>query len=214
MRKTVIYVILALVFLLITFNKTEKFTDTNTNTSINLVEYDMYQIKDAIDKVAYNEYINAINKIKKDHIKIIIDAFNTSLKEKSIQEQKKVFESNSFIQSIFTNEKLELSDNFKQSLFIELSEAQLLNRNIEMVPLRLYAIDKIVSRQSIKKISENLQKIQLKKINSFFISFLLKYYDITQPLHAKNEEILRFDKGTPSFEEINSMIKKSNLFFD
>jgi hypothetical protein len=83
-----------------------------------------------------------------------------------------------------------------------------------MVPLRLYSSDNIVSKDNIKKISENLQNIQLKKINSFFISFLLKYYDITQPLHAKNEKILRFNKDTPSFEEINSMIQKSNLFFD
>lgn len=209
MKKTIIYTILALVFLLITFNKTEKFTNTN----ISLVDYDMYQIKEAIDKVAYNEYLNAINNIGENYIKIIIDAFNTSLKEKSIQEQKKVFESNSFIQAIFTNKTLNLSDNFKQSLFIELSEAQLLNRNINMVPLRLYSSDNIVSKNNITKISENLQNIQLKKINSFFILFLLKYYDITQPLHIKNEKILRFDKGTPSFEEINSMIIKSNLFF-
>ena len=210
MKKTIIYIILAIVLIIITFNKTERFT----NTKISLVEHDMYQIKDAIDKVAYKEYLNAINIIGENYIKIIIDAFNKSLKEKSIQDQKKVFESNSFIQAIFKNEKIGLSDNFKQSLFMELSEAQLLNRNINMVPLRLFSSDKIVSKESIKKISENLQNLQLKKINSFFISFLLKYYDITQPLHLKNETILRFENGIPTFKEINSMIEKSNLFFD
>jgi hypothetical protein len=66
----------------------------------------------------------------------------------------------------------------------------------------------------MKKISDNIQNIELKKITTFFVLYLLKYYDITQPQHNKNEKILRFEKDTPTHEEINSLIKKSNLFFD
>lgn len=210
MKKITLIVILCIVLLSVLCNKKELFS----NTTINLVEHDMYQIKDSIDKIAYNEYINAVNKIGENYIKIIIDTFNKSVEQKTIQEQKTAFESNSFIQAIFTNEQLGLSDNFKQSLFIELSEAHFFNRNINMVPLRLYATDKITSKENMKKISDNIQNIQLKKITTFFILYLLKYYDITKPKHNQNDKILRFEKDTPTHEEINSLIKKSNLFFD
>ena len=174
----------------------------------------MYQIKDSIDKVAFKEYLDAIDKIGENYIKIIIDTFKKSLDKNNMKEQKASFESNSFIQAIFTNEKLALTDNFKQSLFMELSEAHLLNRNINMVPLRLFATDKIISKDGMNKITDNLQNIQLKKITTFFILYLLKYYDMTQPQHNKNDKILRFEKDSPSHEEINLLITKSNLFFD
>ena len=175
----------------------------------------MYQIKDAIDQVAYKEYYDALNKIGENNIKIIIDTYKESIKKDSMQEQKNTFESNIFIKSIFKNENLGLSDNFRQSLFIELSEANLLDRNIYMIPLRLYASDKIVSKENMEKIIEKLNNIELKKITSFFILYLLKYYDISQPNHNKNEKILRFVKETPTYEEINSLIKKkSTIFFN
>jgi len=210
MKKITLIIIFCIVLLSVLCNKKELFS----NTTINLVEHDMYQIKDSINKIAYDEYINAVNKIGESYIKIIIDTFNKSIEQKTIQEQKTAFESNSFIQAIFTNETLNLTNNFKQSLFMELSEAHLLNRNINMVPLRLYATDKITSQENMKKISDNIQNIQLKKITTFFILYLLKYYDITEPLHNQNDKILRFDKDTPTHEKINSLIKTSNLFFD
>ena len=175
----------------------------------------MYQIKDAIDKVAYNEYYHALEKIGENNIKIIIDTFKESIKKDSMQEQKKNFESNIFIITIFTNEEIGLSDNFKQSLFIELSEANLLDRNINMIPLRLYASEKIVSKENMEKIINKLNNIELKKITSFFILYLLKYYDISQPNHKENEKILRFTKETPTLNEINELIKKRpSVFFN
>ena len=211
MKKIVLIVIFCIVLLAIFCNKTELFT----NTTINLIDHDMYQIKDAIDQVAYKEYYDALNKIGENNIKIIIDTYKESIKKDSMQEQKNTFESNIFIKSIFKNEKLGLSDNFRQSLFIELSEANLLDRNINMIPLRLYASDKIVSKENMEKIIEKLNNIELKKITSFFILYLLKYYDISQPNHNKNEKILRFVKETPTYEEINSLIKKkSTIFFN
>jgi hypothetical protein len=210
MKKIIIIVIFCIVLLSVLCNKTELFA----NTTINLVDHDMYQIKDSIDKVAFKEYLDAIDKIGENYIKIIIDTFKKSLDKNNMKEQKASFESNSFIQAIFTNEKLALTDNFKQSLFMELSEAHLLNRNINMVPLRLFATDKIISKDGMNKITDNLQNIQLKKITTFFILYLLKYYDMTQPQHNKNDKILRFEKDSPSHEEINLLITKSNLFFD
>ena len=61
----------------------------------------MYQIKDSIDKVAFKEYLDAIDKIGENYIKIIIDTFKKSLDKNNMKEQKASFESNSFIQAIF-----------------------------------------------------------------------------------------------------------------
>ena len=215
MKKTIIFIIFGIILLFITCNKNELFA----NTTFSLVEHDMYQIKDAIDKVAYLQYIDAVKKIGENYVKIIIDAFKksvekNSMKENSMEEQKKLFESNSFIRAIFTNEKIDLSDNFKQSLFMELNEAHILNRNIDMVPLRLYSTEKIISKEGMKKLTENLQNLELKKISNFFVLYLLKYYDISKPPHNKNEKILRFESSTPTHDEINSIIKTSKLFFN
>ena len=211
MKTSTIIIFCIVLFAVFCNKKKELFANSS---SIVLSEHDMYQIKDAIDNVAYKEYLDAINKIGENYIKIIIDAFNKSLKETSIEEQRKLFESNSFIQVIFTDEKLGLDNNYKQSLFMELSEARLLNRNIKMVPLRLYSNSKIISKENLQKITENIQNIQLKKITKFFILYLLKYYDISKPQHNKNDKILRFENSLPSFKEFNSLISKSNLFFN
>lgn len=211
MKISTIIIFCIVLFAVFCNKKKELFTNS---TKIELSEHDMYQIKDAIDKVAYKEYLEAINKIGENYIKIIIDAFNKSLKNNNIEEQRKLFESDSFIQVIFNDEKLGLSDHIKQSLFMELSEARLLNRNIKMVPLRLYSNSKIISKENLQKITENIQNIQLKKITKFFISYLLKYYDISKPRHNKNEKILRFENTLPSYKEFNALISKSNLFFD
>ena len=211
MKTSTIIIFCIVLFAVFCNKKKELFANSS---SIVLSEHDMYQIKDAIDNVAYKEYLDAINKIGENYIKIIIDAFNKSLKETSIEEQRKLFESNSFIQVIFTDEKLGLDNNYKQSLFMELSEARLLNRNIKMVPLRLYSNSKIISKENLQKITVNIQNIQLKKITNFFILYLLKYYDISKPQHKKNDKILRFENSLPSFNEFNSLISKSNLFFN
>jgi len=210
MKKIIIIVIFCIVLLSVLCNKTELFA----NTTINLVDHDMYQIKDSIDKVAFKEYLDAIDKIGENYIKIIIDAFNKSLKNNNIEEQRKLFESDSFIQIIFSDEKLGLSDNFKQSLFMELSEARLLNRNIKMVPLRLYTNAKIISKGNLLKITNNFKNIELRKISTFFISYLLKYYDMSKPQHSQNDKILRFDNSLPKINEFNSLISKSKLFFN
>jgi len=211
MKKIVLIVIFCIVLLAVFCNKTELFS----NTTIKLIDHDLYQIKDAIDKVAYKEYYDALNKIGENNIKIIIDAYKDSIKKDSMKEQKNAFESNIFIKSIFQNEEIRLSDNFKQSLFIELSEANLLDRNINMIPLRLYASEKIVSKENMEKIINKLNNIELKKITSFFILYLLKYYDISQPNHNENEKILRFTKETPTINEINELIqKRSSVFFN
>ena len=152
--------------------------------------------------------------IGENYLKIIIEAFHKSLKKNSIEEQKKIFESDSFIQIIFSDEKLGLSDNFKQSLFMELSEARLLNRNIKMVPLRLYTNAKIISKGNLLKITNNFKNIELRKISTFFISYLLKYYDMSKPQHSQNDKILRFDNSLPKINEFNSLISKSKLFFN
>lgn len=211
MKKIVLIVIFCIILLAIFCNKTESFT----NTIIKLIDHDFYQIKDAIDQVAYNEYYNALNKIGENNIKIIIDTFKESIKKDSMQEQKNAFESNIFIKSIFKDEAINLSDNFKQSLFIELREANLFDRNLNMIPLRLYVSEKIVSKENMKKIIDKLNNIELKKITSFFILYLLKYYDISQPNHKQNEKILRFTKETPTIDEINSTIQKNpSVFFN
>ena len=119
-----------------------------------------------------------------------------------------------FVQIIFNDEKLGLSDNFKQSLFMELSEARLLNRNIKMVPLRLYTNAKIISKGNLLKITNNFKNIELRKISTFFISYLLKYYDMSKPQHSQNDKILRFDNSLPKINEFNSLISKSKLFFN
>ena len=204
-------IIFCVVLFAVLCNKKELFTNTS---SIVLSEHDMYQILDSINNVAIKEYLDATKKIGENYIKIIIDAFNKSLKKNSIEEQKKMFESDSFVQIIFNDEKLGLSDNFKQSLFMELSEARLLNRNINMVPLRLYTNAKIISKENLQKITDNLLNVNLKKISRFFISYLLKYYDMSKPQHKKNEKILRFESSLPTLNEFNSLIRKSNLFFD
>jgi hypothetical protein len=211
MKISTIIIFCIVLFAVFCNKKKELFTNSS---SIVLSEHDMYQIKDAIDKVALKEYLDAINKIGENYIKIIIDAFNKSLKENSIEKQKKLFESDSFIQVIFNDEKLGLDNNYKQSLFMELSEARLLNRNVKMVPIRLYSNSKIISKENLQKITENIQNIQLKKITKFFILYLLKYYDISKPQHNKNDKILRFENSLPSFKEFNSLISKSNLFFN
>ena len=59
MKKIIIIVIFCIVLLSVLCNKTELFA----NTTINLVDHDMYQIKDSIDKVAFKEYLDAIDKI-------------------------------------------------------------------------------------------------------------------------------------------------------
>lgn len=204
-------IIFCVVIFAVLCNKKELFTNTS---SIVLSEHDMYQILDSINNVAYEEYLDATKKIGENYLKIIIEAFHKSLKKNSIEEQKKMFESDSFIQIIFSDEKLGLSDNFKQSLFMELSEARLLNRNIKMVPLRLYTNAKIISKGNLLKITNNFKNIELRKISTFFISYLLKYYDMSKPQHSKNDKILRFDNSLPKINEFNSLISKSKLFFN
>jgi len=204
-------IIFCVVIFSVLCNKKELFNNTS---SIVLSEQDMYQILDSINNVAYEEYLDATKKIGENYLKIIIEAFHKSLKKNSIEEQKKIFESDSFIQIIFSDEKLGLSDNFKQSLFMELSEARLLNRNIKMVPLRLYTNAKIISKGNLLKITNNFKNIELRKISTFFISYLLKYYDMSKPQHSQNDKILRFDNSLPKINEFNSLISKSKLFFN
>ncbi len=209
MKRTICFIILGILILLIVLNKTELFA----NTSIKLVERDLYLIKNAIDKVADLEYINSTQRIGKNYLKIIIETFNNRDESKTFEEQKEAFKTNSFIVAIFSDSNLNLTDNFKQSLFMELFEAQLLKRNLEMVPLRLYSSEKITSDENMNKIKEKLQNPELAKtITKFFISYMLKFYDNSQPSHESGEPIKRFEKNTPTFEDINNQ-NKDGLFF-
>ncbi len=211
MKKTICFIILGILILLIVFNKTELFA----NTSIKLVELDMYLIKNAIDHVSNQEYLDSAERIGKNYLKIIIEAFNKSQESKTIEEQRKAFESNSFIIAIFSDKNLNLTDSFKQDLFTELAEAHLFERNLQMVPLRLKASDSIASDENMNKIKEKLQNPQLKTITKFFIKYMLKFYDNSQPSHESGEPIKRFEKNTPTFEDINKRLtENSKLFFD
>ncbi len=208
MKRTICFIILGILILLIVLNKTELFA----NTSIKLVERDLYLIKNAIDKVADLEYINSAQRISKNYLRIIIEAFNRSQESKSFEEQKKAFEENSFIVAIFSDRNLNLTASFKQELFTDLVEAYLFKRNLEMVPIRLIASDNITSNENMNKIKENLQNPQLKTITKFFIKYMLKFYDNSQPQHKSGEPIKRFEKNTPTFEDINNQ-NKDGLFF-
>jgi len=200
--KIIVFCIILLVFIC---NKLELFTNLSPKI---LSEYDMHQIKKAIDNVAYNEYLNAQTKIGNNYMKIIIDAFNESLVKKNVEKQKKAFESDELIKVIFNDEKLDLSKKFKESLFMEMDEAYLLNRNINMVPLRLYSENNIISKKNYKRITEKILSLEFKNISDFFILYLLKFYDISQ-------KKTRFDRSLPTINELNKKIVDNlSLFFN
>lgn len=202
MKKTICFITLGILILLLAFYKTELFA----NTSLKLVERDLYLIKNAIDTIADQEYNNSLDRIGKNYLKIIIEAFNKRDENKTIEEQRKAFESNSFIVVIFSDKNLNLTDNFKQSLFTELVEAKLFDRNLQMVPLRLHSSDRITSDENMNKIKEKLQNPELAKtITKFFISYILKFYDNSQSQK-------KFETSTPTFEDINNQ-NKDGLFF-
>jgi len=212
MKKTIIFVIFGVILLYVILNKSETFV----NTPIVLNEYDMNKLKEAIDEIANEEYINAKNRIGTTYLETIKVIFQSLDKTKPLGEQRKEFESHANIQVIFSDTSLALSDDFKQSLFLSLVEADG-NRNLDMVPLMLFSLNKITSTESINKMINKNDTVKLKfsNISKFFIEIMLKFYDNTNP-----DKLQRFSSSAPTASYINDKIndaikdKKPNPFFN
>ena len=204
MNKTIVFVIIGVIIFLLIISKTESFANSSSDKELSLIELE--NIKASVDKVADGEFLEAKNKIGENNLKILIDAFKSS-QEKPSAERKSGFDSNIFVKNIFSDNTINFSNDFKQSIYLELFEASVLNRNLNMVPLRLLATDKIISADGMKKIGDNLLP-KVKSITTIFVSYLLKYYD-----NSKSKEESRFDNDMISLEQINNLIKKNpNLF--
>ena len=204
MNKTIGILIIGIIIFLIIISKTESFANADSDKQLSLIELE--NIKASVDKVADGEFLDAKNKFGENNLKILIEAFKTS-QEKPSAERKSDFDSNVFVQNIFSDNRINISNTFKQSIYLELFEASVLNRNLYMVPLRLVATDKIISDDGMKKIANNLLP-RVKNITTIFVSYLLKYYDNSKP---KDEP--RFDSDMITLEQINNLIKKKpNLF--
>jgi len=213
MKKIIVFIIFGIILLFVITNKTETFADTITQ----LTDEDMYQLKQAIDKVADKEYLNAKNQIGTTYLEMIISIFGSRNKDVSIEKQKEAFNSYSVISAFYKNESLSLSENFKQSLFTDLVAAVAINNTLDtdklkhkllMVPLRLYSSDKITSNENMKKIRD-ASKLN---VSDFFVKYLLEFYDNSQPAHKPNEKINRFNDSTPTAKYIND--QKSTAFFN
>ncbi len=192
-----------LVFIIIT-TKNEFFA--NTTKSIELTNAELSNIKKSIDGIADSFFTEAKNKLGETNIKILVESFIKTTKS-SEQNKKEQFEKDVFVQNIFNDEKIALTENIKQSLYLELYEAHVLDRNLHIIPIRLIAAEKIINNENIKKIKENLYP-NLKTISKTFISYLLKYYDNTV---SDNEQ--KFDSNIISLEQINQLIKKNPKLF-
>ena len=136
------------------------------------------------------------------NIKILVESFIKTTK--SLEENKKEqFEKDIFVQNILNDEKIALTENIKQSLYLEFFEAHVLDRNLYIIPIRLIAVEQILNDENIKKIKESLFP-NLKNTSKTFISYMLKYYDNTVL-----EDNLKFDSTIASLEQINQLIKKN-----
>lgn len=210
MKKTIVFIILGIILLCVVLNKTESFA--NSSTELSLIELE--NIKASIDKIADTEFSNAKNQIKENNIKILIDAFKESQNKKdtdgkdlSAEKKKDDFNSNVFVQNVLSDNRLGLSSSFKDDIYINLLEASVFDRNINMIPLSLIATEKITSDEGMKKIGENLLP-RVANITKTFVSYLLKHYDNSKP-----REQSRFNNSMITLDEIKNIIKnKPGLF--
>ncbi len=199
MKNNVILIAIGIVLFIMITNKYEFFSDSAQ--PFQLTEFELTNIKKSIDSVANALFTYTKNILGDNNIKILVDAF---LKATNREQ----FDQNIFVQNILNTEKLELSENFKQSLYLELLEARVLGKNLNNIPIRLIAGEKITNVENLKKIKENLLP-NLKKINKIFILYLLKYYDNTT-----DPDKPRFDSSIVSLEQINQLISKNPKLFD
>jgi hypothetical protein len=204
MKKTIVFIILGIILLCVILNKTESFA--NSSTELSLIELE--NIKASIDKIADIEFSNAKNQIKENNIKILIDAFKESQnKDLSAENKKADFNSNVFVQNVLSDDRLGITNSFKQNIYIDLLEASVFDRNLNMIPLNLIATNKITSDEGMKKIGENLLPT-VANITTTFVSYLLKHYDNSKP-----REQSRFNNSMITLGEINNIIKnKTGLF--
>jgi hypothetical protein len=198
MKNTLILIIVGIILFIIITNKYELFSDSTQQ--IQLTEFELSNIKKSIDSVADIFFTNAKNTLTENNIKILIDSFTKAT-------NKEQFDKNIFVQNIFNDEKLELTENFKQSLYLELLEAHVMEKNLNNIAIRLIATEKITNNENIKKIKDNLLP-NLKKISKIFILYLLKYYDNT----VSNDKP-KFDPDVVSLNQINQLINKNPKLF-
>jgi hypothetical protein len=204
MKRLMIFIVVGILVFIIITTKNEFFA--NTTKSIELTNAELSNIKKSIDGIADSFFTEAKNKLGETNIKILVESFIKTTKS-SEQNKKEQFEKDVFVQNIFNDEKIALTENIKQSLYLELYEAHVLDRNLHIIPIRLIAAEKIINNENIKKIKENLYP-NLKTISKTFISYLLKYYDNTV---SDNEQ--KFDSNIISLEQINQLIKKNPKLF-
>ncbi len=207
MKKILTFIVLGVIIIFIMGTGKEFFTDSvNSTSTVVLSVADLENIKKSIDDVANELFIDASKKLGDTNIKILIESFiKTTQSDDS--NKKNQFEKNVFVQNILNDEKLSLSENVKQSLYLELYEAHVLNRNLNVVPIRLLATEKITNEENTKKIKEKLFP-HLKKINKILILYFLKYYDNTGDSNKS-----RFDTGIISIEQINKLVERNPKLF-
>jgi hypothetical protein len=204
MKKLIIFIVVGILIFLIITNKNEYFT--NSNQSIQLTDADIINIKKSIDQVANGFFTEAKNNLGESNIKILVESFLKSINS-SEQNKEDKFKKEIFVQNIFNDDKISLSENIKQSLYLELFEAQVLGRNLYIVPVRLIAAEKITTNENINKIKSNLFP-NLKNISNTLISYILKYYDNTISDIDK-----KFDTEIISSVQINQLISKNPKLF-
>ena len=198
MTKKIIFIIVIILILIIVTYKNEFFT--NSTNSIELSNADLINIKKSIDQVAAPFFIEAKNNLGDTNIKLLIDSF-IKITESPDENKKDLFNNHAFVDNIFKT--VSLSENFKQSLYLELFEAYVLDRNLYIIPIRLIAIDKITNGENIKKIKDNLYT-HLQNISDTFILYMIKYYD-----YLPSEIDKRFDPSIISLDAINQLITKN-----
>lgn len=208
MTKKIIFIIVIILILIIITYKNEFFTNSTNSTDstkpIQLSDADLSNIKKSIDDIAAPLFIEAKNNLGDENIKILIDSF-IKITELPDENKKDSFNKNAFVHNIFIDKTISLSENFKQSLYLELFEAYVLGRNLNIIPIRLIASEKITNVENIKKIKDKLYT-HLQNISDTFILLILKYYDY---LPAEIDK--RFDSSIISRDEINNLIAKNPI---
>lgn len=203
MKRLILFIVVGVIIFIIFTNKNEFFT--NSSQLIKLTNVELVNIKSSIDKIANVYFTEAKKKLGETNIKILVESFIKTTKS-SDQDKKKQFEEDIFVQNIFNDEQISLSKNIKQSLYLELFEAYVLNRDLYIIPIRLIAAEQIINDENIKKIKENLFP-NLINISKTLISYILKYYDNTVSDDQK------FDSTIVSLEQINKLIQTNPTLF-
>ena len=171
MKRFIIFIVVGILIFMLFSGRNEYFSNSSQNIELNIA--DLTNIKKSVDQVANQHFIEAKKRLGENNIKLLIDTFHKTNKSDE-SDKKALFIKDIFVQNIFSDDKLQLSENFKQSLYLELFEAHVLDRNLEIIPVRLIAIEKITTDDNINKIREQLFP-HLKKINKIFILYLSIY---------------------------------------